>query len=92
MNSFNAGEWVWMPDKEDVVVAAEVVESFMPGQQGSLRLDSGEVRCSPNLICARVALNTSCRSCAVSWFCVFVLCCVQCLFRIGNWMQTKLAT
>jgi hypothetical protein len=48
MNGFNTGDWVWVPDQDKVVVAAEVVGNFMPGQPGSLRLDCGEVRSSLN--------------------------------------------
>jgi hypothetical protein len=39
MNGFNTGDWVWMPDQDKIVVAAEVVGTFMPVQPGSLRLD-----------------------------------------------------
>ena len=59
MNSYNEGDWVWMQSKEDVVIAAQVQQSFLPGQQGRVRLDSGEVSHRPTLRLRLPRLSTS---------------------------------
>jgi hypothetical protein len=60
MNGFNTGDWVWVPDQDKVMVAAEVVGNFMPGQPGSLRLDNSIFSQDGQLdVCAGTPNSTS---------------------------------
>ena len=42
MTKFDEGSWVWMPDKEQLVLPAKVLKSFSSGTEGKVRTEDGE--------------------------------------------------